>query len=239
MIVLSHISALVAYRTPELARRLMNNRSAGITGVDVSRVEAPSTADASRIHTAYGIPLPLHALVFHECDRRKASKRVHCHMCGEQLPPESVIHLDDDVYVCSPELTFIQLCCRSDLENRLMLGSELASSFAINPAGRHGLVKRPPVLTTRTLLEAVDTQPDLPGAAKARASAPYLVANARSPKECELALLLTLPRRLGGRGIRNVDVNKRIELSPEAQAIARRAYLVADLFLRASSTDTE
>lgn len=54
---------------------------------------------------------------------------------------------------------------------------------------------------------------------------------AASPFEAQTALLLGLDRRLGGRGVRNLLVNERINLPASARRAAGRSYCVADILL--------
>lgn len=230
MFILSGVSALALYRNPRAAQLILSNRAQGHHALSLDRVTVPTARDAARIARELDLPLPIHALAL-DPRRWRHSKHVTCHLWSGPVPLEEVIHIDNDLYVCSPEFLFLQLCCRSDLENILMVGSEMASDYAPNPQGRHGLVRRPPLLTPDSIRACADTMAEAPGTAKARKLAGHLVQHAWSPKETEIALLLGLPRRLGGRGVSGIELNYRIDLAPSAQTIARRSSVVADLMI--------
>ena len=61
--------------------------------------------------------------------------------------------------------------------------------------------------------------------------ASLVLGGARSPKEAQLAALLALPRRLGGRGIGDMELNHIFELPRRAQVIAGRRSVEGDLYI--------
>lgn len=61
--------------------------------------------------------------------------------------------------------------------------------------------------------------------------ASLVLGGARSPKEAQLAALLVLPRRLGGRGISGMELNHVFELPRQAQVIAGRRTVEGDLYI--------
>lgn len=238
MIVLSHLTALEAYRRERPLRTALTHIQAGDLAPGMESPEAPSASRAEVIAQEIGLSLPLHVLVPDDSSR-KHTKKVHCHAWSGNIPEGALVYLDDGLYLSAPEFLFQQLCSRSDFENRFMLGSELVGGYAISPDGRGGLLQRPPLCTRNSILDFLNSSPGLQGYDRAMRVARYLLEGARSPKEAEIAALYSLPRSLGGRGIRQIDMNVRFELSDGARRIARRAYLLFDHFLRIEGRDHE
>ena len=231
-------SSLAVTRIKTLARTMIRYQRNGFHLENTGALEVPSSRKARQIAGKLGIPLPLHILKTDTVGRRH-SRDIVTHVWTSPVPHDSIVYLIDDVYVCIPEFTFVQLCCNSERENRLVLGSELASKYAITPSGRHGLIARPPLMTPESIKEFVAQIPQAPGTAHVLEAAPHLACNARSPKEVELWLLLHLPRTFGGRGIADMELNKRIRLNNDARTVAQRAFLYADIFLTSCDTDLE
>lgn len=238
MIALCNLSSLAVTRIEQLAKLLANNRTQGFYLERPIRFDVPSSKEARAIAESFGLPLPLHVLCTHPCERRH-NQGVVCHLWTSPIPPSSIAYLANGVYTCIPEFMFIQLCYGSDRENRLMLGSELAAKYAINPNGRKGLIKRPPLVTPHNI-EAFATQiPQAPGTTRALEVTPYIGCNARSPKENELWLIFRLPRTLGGRSITGIEMDRKIALNKRARTLAKRKRLYSDLFFLTSNTDFE
>ena len=238
MIILSHVTALEAYRRERPLRIAIPHLRAGNIASDAGLPEAPTASRAEVIAQEMGLSLPLHVLVPDD-SARKHTKTVRCHAWSGAIPEGALLYLDDSLYLSSPEFLFQQLCSRSDFENRFMLGSELVGGYAISPDGRGGLLQRPPLCTRDGILSFFEASPSSQGFDRAMRVARYLIEGARSPKEAEIAALYTLPRSLGGRGIKGVEMNVRFELNEEARRIARRAYLVLDHFLSIEGRDHE
>lgn len=238
MVVLYGPSALAVTRVRAHVRLLTRYRSLGFYLERLDSIRVPSSREAQKIAGNLGIPLPLHVLTTDPMARRRGAD-VLAHQWTGPIPPDAIAYLTDDVYVCVPEFAFVQLCCGAERENRLVVGSELASRYAINPSGRQGLIARPPLMTPMSVKEFVTQIPRAPGTAHALEAAPHLACNARSPKEVELWLLLHLPRTFGGRGIADMELNKEIHLNDDARTVAKRAFLYADIFLILCNTDLE
>lgn len=224
-IYLCHQSALAAYRSPAALKRL----GRGVQPFDDPGV--PDGATAQSIANTLQIPLPLYTLVTTPNKRRPKAGSL-CHTWSGPAHMATFIEVLPNVYVSSPEFLFLQIAGRADFENGLMLGYELVGGYALNAQAKGGLIMRPPLATPASLATYLASSASAFGANKAARAARYLLPNARSPKEAEIAALLSLPRRCGGRGIGGIVLNRRIDLPPEGQAIARRSYLVADVFFK-------
>lgn len=120
-----------------------------------------------------------------------------------------------------------------------MLGSELIGAYAVSPDRLSGILGRPPLVSRSELIDFLECSAPSPGYEKALRTARYLIAGARSPKESEIAALYSLPRTLGGRHIKGIEMNVHFDLSDEARRIAKRSYLVFDHHMSIEGRDHE
>ena len=238
MIVLCHDTALEAYRSKELVTLALARIRAGDLAERADDLEVPPSERIRALAERYDLSLPLHILAPFDAARR-STKAMRCHAWSSNIPGEALLLLDDDVYLSMPAFLFQQLSARSDFENRFMLGSELLGSYALCAGAPGGIIQRPKLATRAGILEFLESHPGTHGSRQALDTAKYLLEGARSPKEAEIAALYSLPRKMGGRGIAELEMDRRIELTPEASVVARRRYLVCDHFLRIEGRDHE
>lgn len=92
------------------------------------------------------------------------------------------------------------------------------------------LFERSP-LTTPEALRAMAEKAGHGSRSLANRVASLVLGGARSPKEAQLAALLALPRRLGGRGIGDMELNHIFDLPRRAQVIAGRRSVEGDLYI--------
>lgn len=239
MFVLSHQSALAFYRNPSSIELL------GTGAVPLSKIEpceAPAPAQAIAIASRLNLSFPIHFLVDAPCGRR-ASRTCVCHVFQGDLPARSLIPLGDGVAISSPCMLFLELASRSDFLNALMIGEELAGQYAVDPTRPEGIVRVPKRLEVEELLRFLEACEGAYGASKAADAAVRILGNAMSPKEAEIGQLLSLPRRRGGRGVPDIELNMPIELPEPLRAVAGRRRLVVDVYsaalMRVSEYDSD
>lgn len=238
MFVISHESALEAYRLRKPLNVALHHLRGGDLAGAPGEITVPSSSQAEVLAERLGLSLPLHVLAPHDTKRVRTSV-VHAHAWSAPIQEDALLYLEDGLYLSAPAFLFQQLSARSDFENRLMLGFELVGKHAISPDGRSGVLQRPPLVTKSDLIAFLDNAPTSPGRKLACETAPYLMESARSPKEAEIAALYALPRRLGGRQIPGVELDHKVALSPEAQRIARRQHLYFDHYFSVEGRDHE
>lgn len=89
---------------------------------------------------------------------------------------------------------------------------------------------RPPLTSVDELAGLAESQGGARGSRRLALAASLAVPGAASPLETRAGMLLGWPRRLGGEGLSGFSHNERIELSPEASAVARRKSCSCDLY---------
>ena len=92
------------------------------------------------------------------------------------------------------------------------------------------LWSRPPLATPSNLAAFAQECSTRKGCQNLRLAAQLATPGAASPLEVQAGMLLGLSRRRGGEGHAGFSFNKRIDLSPGAQAIAQRGHCYCDLY---------
>jgi hypothetical protein len=148
------------------------------------------------------------------------------HVCSAELPPNTIIWLDDHATMAGPELLFAQMAETLPLANLVLLGHELCGHFsrcADFPAGGPIVDGIPAATSTEKIARFLKDAEKVPGRGKATAALAYLADHALSAPEALLATVFSLPAQESGYGMGPVTLNQRIEVegAQEAQAGAR------------------
>ena len=170
---------------------------------------------------------PLHILVS-SAGGRVHSPRVRNHVWSTDLPEGAFYRLTDEVLLASPSFCLQQMAARSSLSAGASVGMEICGEYARSPRAPGGFHLRPPLATVPQLAEHFRDSHGY-GARRAREALEFVVEGSRSPMETAVALLFTLPPRLGGCGLPAPILNCRIEIPPALQAALGKPYLRVDL----------
>lgn len=218
---ISHQSALECYQSPKALRRIRPEIETMGYFSPAEQQDGLSASGVEAIADSLGLSLPLHVLVGHS-DERRASKCLECHVWPYAMHHESFARLSSNVYVSSPCFTLQQLAAQHSSIENIYLASVLGSRFNKDLSSRTELFHR------EELLRFLNESHAPLGREKAKKAAGHVLFGARSPKELQIGLLLSLPRRMGGRGIRDLQLNKSIKLTEELKTLANRQYLECD-----------
>lgn len=134
------------------------------------------------------------------------------------------------MFVASPELAFVQAAASLPLAPLLLIGFEWCGSYARVP---DGLASAPPLTTPERIARYLERLPPIAGLVQARRTLTWVLANAASPLESALAILLTLPMAQGGYGFTAPVLNHPIEAqgsSHGARTVATKAFYKPDLY---------
>lgn len=250
VLVLGHISALEFWRTAQpraMENALRYRSSQGFGGFDPTSpavpvpsesrlVPFPEKPSAPRLRGfrrsgVADFSSPLHVIVSSAADRTRADD-VICHVRPEPFPPGSLARIDGDVFVTSPELSFLHQGSERDFPGLVGLGYELCGSYRLAPGTPRGFRDGPPLTSPESIAWVIEQSGHSRGVKEARKALPYLVSNAHSPMETVVALLLCLPVPRGGRGLPFPEMNGRIGVTDEAMRCTRRRYFECDLLWR-------
>jgi hypothetical protein len=213
------------------ARPVDSPVSAAVTAEKVDRWYLPALSELT------GIPMAQLGCVDYLQQRgrsRHASLRSRPHSWNGDLPAGALLHLGDDIYLCSPEFVFLQL---SGLYGVIELSNvAMAMSGGYMPAhAENGLAGHDPVTSVAELRSFALAVSAHWGVDKSVQATRWAVDNSRSPMETSLALLIHMPRLLGGYGLIRPVLNRRIYLSQESAAIYPHRYCEADVSAPGSS----
>lgn len=222
-IVLSHISALEYW----LSIR-SQSRSFVATTRAKSVIAQPPGAQVEGTLGPWWISRPLHVIVSDESLRRH-SKEYVCHIWGASLLKGSVLDTQNGFYVCSPELCFLQMASRLSLVELIQLGFELCGIYDL-VSDEDDILRCAPLTTVVKLSSFIERVPNAKCRKKALRAVRYIVENSASPKETELVMLLCLPYKLGGYGIKTPLLNHRIDVTKTGKKFTSNDFFEVDLY---------
>lgn len=194
-------------------------------------VEATSPASTEMVHKYFEqradiYTKPYHVLVF----SRKALRQVRdtCfHLFSTRVSSNLFYRLEKDVYVVSPELCFLQLASVLSLPLLIKVGCQLCSQFSFYDKD---IYFRLPLTDRKTLAKTVNRLHHFRGAQLANKALPYIFDNGASNREIALAMLLYLPKALGGFGLPKPQLNVRVNIPTHSKHLFTHQYYVCDLY---------
>jgi hypothetical protein len=105
----------------------------------------------------------------------------------------------DDALLVSPEAALVSVATKCDFVSLVELGSLLCSCFYLREDREFGIAQRQvPLASPKSISSFISKNPNLPGAVLTKRCLGQIVANAESPMEVKVAMLMCLPRRYGG-----------------------------------------
>ena len=141
-------------------------------------------------------------------------------------------------YLIPPEYLFLQMAETMSFIDLLMLGFELCGTYFGNqatntfndsalPSPRHKPFTKANKI--KRLLDS-DVASQTKGTKQAKQAAKFLLDNSYSPRESALALMLTLPRRLGGYALPRPLLNQHINIPRNNSQLTHNDHFRCDLF---------
>lgn len=172
---------------------------------------------------------PIHALVPRHDARCASNIPVCCHEFLGVAPRGSIMRIDDDLFITSPELTFVQAAQSVGVGALLRFGFELCGSYAVDEASLYGSSNRAPLCSSAALRRCVSAAQGIRGCKRAQQCARYVLDGSASQMETALAILLCMPHRYGGYGLPMPKMNYRIAASDASKAATGKEFFKADL----------
>lgn len=257
-LVISHFSALEAFRRARwegdyqvrelladlypdsLIRKLDADSLAADETLRPLLLPADAAERATRVRPLLGLDesRSIDVVVGRSIARRRGSG-LSSHVWTGPVADGLISQLDAHLYLCGPEVLFLQLARVLPRPALLELGFELCGTYAIGPKGhefRNGAVS---LTTPERLAWLAGLAAGVKGSKAARWAASHVLPGSRSPKESQLAILLSLPRCEGGWGCPRPVMNFGVELTPQARRHCDRNVLYADLYFEAARMDVE
>lgn len=139
------------------------------------------------------------------------SRIKRCAACFAELPKGSFCEIESDVWTPTPEFCFLEAARTLDRFEHLQLGMELCGCYVRDPqASPHGFRRTAPATSRSRILAFCSSSSGVRGVAQARAVASNLLDQSASPRESALALLLFMPKKLGGYELPTARLNHRL-----------------------------
>jgi hypothetical protein len=155
-------------------------------------ISQPTRFNKNVMNDLCGIDLPLHVLAS-DHSLRRSSKNLVPHIWKGPLPQGSIRDTGKGFYVCSPELTFIQMANILSLPKLIELGFMFCGIYTIS---NEEILPSKPLTTIARLRTFLSKMHRVQGVKKATQALHYIVENSASPMESILTMLLCLPYKL-------------------------------------------
>ena len=233
MICLHPISAISAWRLASAGIIPMPeaNEARSLRGIDaragtLEHIPSDLVVGEDKVH-----------LMVSERGLRHDSPGVHCHlMVDKGLPEGSFAQLSDDVLLPSVELCFALMAKSLSQAELLRLGMELCGRY--RKVG-NGVRYWREQLTSSDRLVRFAGMLEQRGSGVAGRAAARLVDGSGSPRESVIALMCTLPTKLGGYQLPKPAMNLPMDLDGDAQLIAGQYIAAGDLYWEKSKLIVE
>lgn len=156
-----------------------------------------------------GMSQPLHFLVANRSACHATNRKI-AHFWSTTPIRGSFVQIDEDVFVCSPELTFVQIARVLDTVELARLALELCGTYALAPHPDDPFRKHRPATSVEHLRAFADRAriAGIRGTARAQAALSLARNGSASPTETVVALLLCCPYRFGGYGLPFPELNR-------------------------------
>ena len=232
---LSHLSALDVLRT-------LRAEGTNIHEMDVTRLDTPSPWKGERwskrnfASEYWQLPIPsktnpLDILVPNR-DGRIRLQGINTHATWVELPPRSILWIDEHAAVVRPELMFLQVAEVFSLPALVMLGYELCGHFsrsALNPRDGNVTMDLPAATTVEDLRAYLSSIKRGRGIRRAKEALRYVSDHAISAPEAVLATMYSLPARESGYGLGPLTLNKRVGLA-DSEAAQGQVFNVGNVW---------
>ena len=171
---------------------------------------------------------PIHLLTSRDSTQVRSKGVVPHQTSLEEIPPGLLLEVEDGVYVCGPELVFIQLLSSITDLGAIVLGYELCGTYSHFAPLVSGFYDRPQLTTGQRILSATDLVRGTRNVKRARRLLPLILDGSASPMETVTSNILFLPEQLGGNSLVMPILNCEVELDDVARKIAGTRTCVID-----------
>lgn len=242
-IVLSHTTARAVYQTAHsIARTGIEPLSDA--EINQSCPDKELIENASRWLVVHSIRLedeaPLEVMVFNRNKGRTLSG-CRCHVSSKRFSSSRFIRLDRNLYVVGIELCALQAATYLPFRELVEYYFELCGAYSLGTSSGIDVsyTERPQLTSTADLKRFFNTLNACDGLIAARKAIKCVRDGCRSPMETAFVMMLTLPKRDGGLGIRAIETDYEVKVPSNARALTRRTRFYMDAYLKRSRTDIE
>ena len=194
----------------------------------------PNTLPSKELFCPPPLSAPLHAILSRSSTNRLPFE-IKLHVFKGETPTGCFVDTNDGYVVSSPEFCFLQLASLLPLTRIIQLGYELCGKYSI-PIRRDsnmlkkGYYDREPLTSVKALQAFLERMSGAKGHQMALRALRYILDGSASPMETKLAMLLTLPYKMGGYSLNSPELNYRIVPTKAARQSGSKSYYCCDLF---------
>lgn len=234
-LVVTHMSSLELWRAMSNLRMLGSARElplASSSAVGSAGSVKPTAAEIETLMGSCGfLSSPIHLSVAF-ASKRFRGKRVVCHVSPHmsELPRGSFARMGKDAFLAAPSLAFVQAAEQLSFSRLIELSFELCGAYRLDPQRPGGFSSANPLTSIEALRRRTQCLQGERGANEAIRALSYALDGSASPMETKLAMLLCLPKCLGGYGLPWPQMNHRIDMSGRSRKAASKDYYACDLF---------
>ena len=152
---------------------------------------------------------------------------LNIHSCSTGAPQEYLRH-SSNIFISSPELTFMQMASTLNLHELVLLGTELCGAFMRSSFSPTGLEDREQLTTVKNLKKAVSHGGKFAGKDKATKALRFIKEGVKSPKEAETAARFGISHLYGGDGLPLFECNYRLNIPPALKHLTDKPYIEVD-----------
>lgn len=149
---------------------------------------------------------PVSILVSCKANMRK-SQNLSPRIWSGKHPSRSFYKIAQDLYISTPEATFLQLGKELSLIRLITVGYELCGSYGLSVQSSSGFLRREPRSNPQLIERYLEKCEGIHGVKAAKRASSYLIKGSASPMESLLSMLLCLPPSLGGFGLPRPELN--------------------------------
>lgn len=234
-LVVTHMSSLEIWRAESGSCAFGGSREfpfASSGAVAAAGRVKPTVAEIEALLSSHGfLSLPVHLSVSSASSRFRG-KRVVCHVNPRmaEFPRGSFARMGKSTFLAVPSLTFIQLAEQLPFPQLIEVAFELCGTYRLDPRRSGGFLSGKSLASVETLRRRAQCLQGTRGANEALRALAYALDGSASPMETKLAMLLSLPKCLGGYGLPRPKMNYRIDIGGQSRKAASKGYYVCDLF---------
>lgn len=204
----------------------------------VALPQTPQNQNLLVVGNWWGLTTPIDILVGNE-DARRVRPGAKQHIFSWEAPEGSFIYTGGSFRISTPEFCFLQLATELPLAKLILLGYELCGRYSLPANAKEaerphmkptGFCKSKALTSTKKLKSYLDRMPGVYGLANAQRALQYILEGSRSPMESRLAMLLSLPYKLGGYGLQTPELDSRIDPVKTAKRTASKKFYHCDLY---------
>ena len=186
-------------------------------------------SDIVAVCEEFHVEKPYEVLV-RDSNLHRKTKFVKYRNCSMELPNGSLCRIHKDLYVVSPEFLFLRMAKSSTIIELITLGFELTGTYVNRESIGSGFQTcKNPLTSTAKITRYLSKANRIGGLSKAKRAVRWILDDSASPRETELACLLTLPMSLGGYALPTPSLNHSIQAEKEKLSALNRQAVIVDI----------